>query len=140
VNPSARQPIPVADLGSHDLEIPTVLRARQVAAAYGYDHGLAQGAMIDAVAISESERRIAAHVLAAIHDAPPGLSPDQKPTTRAERAREIIDRAITDLAAVGVECQASAHRETEVGAAMAGAPVLSLNLSATVHAPDEVIP
>ena len=60
--------------------------------------------------------------------------------TRAERAGAILDRAIADLAAIGVECQASAHRETAVAAAMAGAPVLSLNLSATVHAPDEVIP
>ncbi len=71
MNPSARQPIPVADLGSIDLEVPTVLRARQ---AYGYDHGLAQAAAIDAVA--ENERRIAAHVLAAIHDAPAGVSPE----------------------------------------------------------------
>ena len=46
MNPSLRQPIQVADLGSIDLEVPTVLRARQ---AYGYDHGLAQGAAIDAV-------------------------------------------------------------------------------------------
>ena len=63
--------------------------------------------------------------------------PDQP---RAERARAILDRAIADLDAIGVECQASEHRETEVSAAMAGAVVLSLNLSATVHAPDEVIP
>lgn len=63
-----------------------------------------------------------------------------QPVTRAERAGAILDRAIADLAAIGVECQASAHRETAVAAAMAGAPVLSLNLSATVHAPDEVIP
>lgn len=76
MSPSARQPIPVADLGSIDLEVPTVLRARQAAAAYGHDHGLAQGAAIDAVAASESERRIAAHVLAAILDAPAGLSPE----------------------------------------------------------------
>ena len=68
--------------------------------------------------------------------------PDQpaKPVTRAEYAREIMDHAVGCLAAIGVECQASAHRETAVAAAMAGAPVLSLNLSATVHAPDEVIP
>lgn len=74
MNPSLRQRIQIADLGSHDLEIPTVLRARQAAAAYGYDHGLAQAAAIDAVA--ENERRIAAHVLAAIHDAPAGVSPE----------------------------------------------------------------
>lgn len=90
MNPSARQLIPIADLGSPALDVPTVLRARQAAAAYGYDHGLAQGALIDAVA--ESERRIAsldraiasldaigriaAHVLAAIHDAPAGTSPE----------------------------------------------------------------
>ena len=68
--------------------------------------------------------------------------PDQpaKPVTRAEYAREIMDHAAADLAAIGVECRVSEHRETEVSAAMAGAPVLSLNLSATVHAPDEVIP
>ncbi len=65
--------------------------------------------------------------------------PEQK-ITRAEFAREILDRAVADLAAIGVECQASAHRETTVAAAMAGAPVLSLSLSATVYAPDEVIP
>lgn len=65
---------------------------------------------------------------------------DQKPTTRAERAGAILDRVIADLAAIGVECQASMHRETEVSAALAGSPVLSLSLSATVHAPDEVIP
>lgn len=75
-NPSARQAISIADLGSPDLDVPTVLRARQAAAAYGHDHGLAQAAAIDAIATSESERRIAAHVLAAIHDAPPGLSPE----------------------------------------------------------------
>ena len=60
--------------------------------------------------------------------------------TRAERAGAILDRAIADLAAIGVECQASEHRETEVGAAMAGSPVLSLSLSATVYTTDEVIP
>ena len=60
--------------------------------------------------------------------------------TRAERAGAILDRAIADLAAIGVECQASAHRETAVAAAMVGAPVLSLCLSATVHDADEVIP
>lgn len=60
--------------------------------------------------------------------------------TRAERAGAILDRAIADLAAIDVKCQASMHRETEVSAAMAGAVVLSLALSATVHAPDEVIP
>jgi len=74
VNHSLRQRIPVADIGSLALEVPTVLRARQAAAAYGYDHGLAQAAAIDAVA--ENERRIAAHVLAAILDAPAGLSPE----------------------------------------------------------------
>ncbi len=73
MNPSARQLIPVADLGSPDLDVPTVLRASQAAAAYGYDH-LAQAAAIDAVA--ENERRIAAHVLAAILDAPAGTSPE----------------------------------------------------------------
>ena len=46
MNHSARQLIPIADLGSPALDVPTVLRARQ---AYGYDHGLAQGAAIDAV-------------------------------------------------------------------------------------------
>lgn len=68
--------------------------------------------------------------------------PDQpaKPVTRAEYARKIMDHAAADLAAIGVECRVSEHRETEVSAAMAGAVVLSLNLSATVHAPDEVIP
>lgn len=65
---------------------------------------------------------------------------DPKPATRAERAGAILDRAIADLAAIGVECQASAHRETTVAAAMAGAPAVSISLSATVHAPDEVIP
>ena len=74
MNPSARQLIPIADLGSPALDVPTVLRARQAAAAYGYDHGLAQAAAIDAVA--ENERRIAAHVLAAILDAPAGTSPE----------------------------------------------------------------
>lgn len=74
MNPSLRQRIPVADIGSLALEVPTVLRARQAAAAYGYDHGLAQGAAIDAVAANE--RLIAAHVLAAILDAPAGLSPE----------------------------------------------------------------
>ena len=83
MNPSARQPIPIADLGSPDLDVPTVLRARQAAAAYGYDHGLAQGAAIDAVA--ESERQIAAHVLAAIHDAPPGVSPESLSAAIAAR-------------------------------------------------------
>ncbi len=66
--------------------------------------------------------------------------PPAQPATRAERAGAILDRAIADLAAIGVECQASAHRETAVAAALAGAPVLSLSLSATVYAPDEVIP
>ena len=74
MNHSARQLIPIADLGSPALDVPTVLRARQAAAAYGYDHGLAQGAAIDAVAANE--RLIAAHVLAAILDAPAGLSPE----------------------------------------------------------------
>jgi hypothetical protein len=60
--------------------------------------------------------------------------------TRTGRARAILDRAIADLAEIGVECQASAHRETEVGGAMAGAVVVSLCLSATVYAADEVIP
>jgi hypothetical protein len=73
-NPSIRQQIPFADLGSPDLDVPTVLRARQAAAAYGHGHGLAQVAAIDAVA--ESERQIAAHVLAAILDAPAGVSPE----------------------------------------------------------------
>jgi C-terminal processing protease CtpA/Prc len=67
-------------------------------------------------------------------------SDERSAVTRAERAGAILDRAIAELAAIGVECQASAHRETEVGAAMAGAPVLSLSLSATVYATDEVIP
>lgn len=74
INPSARQAISIADLGSPDLDVPTVLRARQAAAAYGYDHGLAQVAAIDAVAANE--RQIAAHVLAAILDAPAGISPE----------------------------------------------------------------
>ena len=65
---------------------------------------------------------------------------DPKPATRAERAGAILDRAMADLAEIGVDFQASANRETEVGGAMAGAPVLSLSLSATVYAPDEVIP
>ena len=89
MNPSTRQVIPVADLGSHDLEIPTVLRARQVAAAYGHDHGLAQGALIDAVAISESERLIAAHTLAAILDAPPGISPEALSAAIAARLSSV---------------------------------------------------
>jgi hypothetical protein len=87
VNPSTRQVIPVADLGSHDLEIPTVLRARQVAAAYGYDHGLAQGAAIDAVAANE--RLIAAHTLAAILDAPPGISPEALSAAIAARLSSV---------------------------------------------------
>lgn len=66
--------------------------------------------------------------------------PPAQPATRVELARAILDRVIADLAAIGVECQASEHRETEVGAAMAGSPVLSLSLSATVYTPDEVIP
>lgn len=74
MNHSARQLIPIADLGSTALDVPTVLRARQAAAAYGYDHGLAQGAAIDAAAANE--RLIAAHVLAAILDAPAGITPE----------------------------------------------------------------
>ena len=67
-------------------------------------------------------------------------SDERSAATRAERARAILDRAIADLAAIGVECEASAHRETAVAAAMVGAPVLSLCLSATVYDADEVIP
>lgn len=93
MNPSARQLIPVADLGSPALDVPTVLRARQAAA-------------IDAVA--ENERRIAAHVLAAILDAPPGLSPE-------------------GLSAA-------------IAARLSGPVIVTIHLSATVYAPDEVIP
>ncbi len=60
--------------------------------------------------------------------------------TRTGSARAILDRAAAALAAIGVECRVSEHRETAVAAALAGAPVLSLSLSATVYAPDEVIP
>jgi hypothetical protein len=63
-------------------------------------------------------------------------SDERSAATRAERARAILDRVIADLAAIGAECQASEHRETT----MAGSPVLSLSLSATVYTTDEVIP
>ena len=87
MNPSARQLIPVADLGSPALDVPTVLRARQAAAAYGHDHGLAQGAAIDAVAANE--RLIAAHTLAAILDAPPGVSPEALSAAIAARLSSV---------------------------------------------------
>jgi hypothetical protein len=87
MNPSLRQRIPVADLGSPALDVPTVLRARQAAAAYGYDHGLAQAAAIDAVAANE--RLIAAHTLAAILDAPPGVSPEALSAAIAARLSSV---------------------------------------------------
>lgn len=53
-------------------------------------------------------------------------------------AREILDRAVDDLAAIGVECQVSAHRETAVSA-MGGPVVVHLGLTAAVHGPDDPI-
>ena len=68
--------------------------------------------------------------------------PDQpaKPVTRAERARAILDRAIADLDKIGVECEGMARRGTAVGAALSGPVIVTIHLSATVYAPDEVIP
>lgn len=67
-------------------------------------------------------------------------SDERSAATRAERAREILDRAVTGLVAIGATCQVAANRENAVAAAMVGAPVLSLSLSATVYTTDEVIP
>lgn len=61
------------------------------------------------------------------------------PATRGLRAREILERAVADLVEIGATCRVTGDFETTVPAAMVGAVVLSLALSATVYAPDEVI-
>lgn len=59
--------------------------------------------------------------------------------TRTGSARAILDRAAADLAAIGVECRVSEHRESAV-AAMGGPVVVHLGLAAAVRDPDEVVP
>lgn len=59
--------------------------------------------------------------------------------TRTGSARAILNRAAADLAAIGVECRVSEHRETAVSA-MGGPVVVHLGLTATVHDADEVVP
>jgi hypothetical protein len=67
--------------------------------------------------------------------------PDQpaKKVTRAEFAREIMGHAVGCLAAIGVECQVSAHRESAV-AAMGGPVIVHLGLAAAVRDPDGMVP
>lgn len=62
--------------------------------------------------------------------------------TRAERAREIVDQAVEDLAAaipaLGIEVRTI--RSTAVCAAMSGGAIAEVRLIATVHDADEVVP
>lgn len=91
--------------------------------------------------ITVDDLRVAARVVpdSVCNQDPATRGPIVATETRTGSARAILDRAAADLAAIGVECRVSEHRETAVSA-MGGPVVVHLGLAAAVHDPDEVVP